>query len=240
MKNNKKRFLAETVPGKIARFGRNDGGNFGRNDKKISRFARNDRQGCGITSGVTLIEMMVTVTVILLALVPLLRLFINANKGNQHLAQVTVAENLIQQTFDEIGRKKWDENCPSPGEYIPTASASAPPAGEHDPWTVDTVGGVEISGDKTTFDDMDDYSTIVNDTPRDLSGKIIPGYEAFRITVEACYVSNPKDGLPAYSATKQDFKKITVSVTWKGGGTVGGGTVKTKTRIFYNGVDYRM
>lgn len=186
--------------------------------------------------GVTLIELMITVSVILIALVPLLKLFINANRGNQHLAQVTVAENLIQQTFDEISRQKWDEECSSPGEHITTGSASSPPATEDDPWTVDTA---ESSGDKTTFDDMDDYSTVVNATPQDLSGKIIPGYEAFKITIEVSYVTNPKDGPPAFSGTKTDFKRITVSVTWKGGGAESA-TVKEKTRIFYNGVSYRM
>ena len=177
--------------------------------------------------GVTLIEMMVTVTVILLALVPLLRLFITANKGNQHLAQVTVAENLIQQTFDEISRKKWDESHNFPGDF----QTGTTPLG---------IEGGETAGDKTTFDDMDDYVTINNATPQDLSGAIIPGYEAFGLTIAVVYVTNPTAGLPTVSGAATDFKRVTVSVAWRGGGTVGGGTVKTKTRIFYNGVDYGM
>jgi len=184
--------------------------------------------------GVTLIEMMVTVTVILLALVPLLRLFITANKGNQHLAQVTVAENLIQQTFDEIGRKKWDENCPTPGDFT---------AGPVAPGDLGTDTG-EDPNDKKTYDDMDDYAEIGEpspDTPRDLSGEIIPGYEAFGLDIDVIYVLNPSPGPPTESpGAATNFKKITVSVTWKGGGTADGDTVKTKTRIFYNGVDYRM
>ncbi len=187
--------------------------------------------------GVTLIELMVTVTVILMSLVPLLRLFINANKGNQHLAQMTVAENLIQQTFDEISRKKWDENCDFPGDHIVTATASSSPAAPSDPWVTDTG---EDPTDKKTYDDMDDYAAITDDTPRDLSGVIIPGYEAFGITIEVVYVTNPRLGPPTVDPGPTDFKRVTVEVTWQGGGTVAGSTVKTKTRIFYNGVNYRM
>jgi len=183
--------------------------------------------------GVTLIELMVTVTVILMSLVPLLRLFINANKGNQHMAQVTIAENLIQQTFDEISRLKWDENCDFPGDHTDPAAPVVP-------GDLGTDTG-EDPNDKKTYDDMDDYDEISGDTPQDLSGKIIPGYEAFRITVDVIYVENPSLGPPTENlAAATDFKKITVSITWKGGGTVQGSTVKSKRRIFYNGVNYKM
>ncbi|MBU3929792.1 prepilin-type N-terminal cleavage/methylation domain-containing protein [bacterium] len=184
--------------------------------------------------GVTLVELMITVSVILLALVPLLRLFINANRGNQHLAQMTVAENLIQQTFDEISRKKWDENSISPGEYLTTTLASASSGA---PWVTWTVDATENAANKTTFDDMDDYSAILDDTPRDLSGNIIPGYEAYRISVDVKYVTNPRTGVPNVVAGPEDFKKVTIRVSWKGGGA-NRTTVKEKTRIFYNGVDY--
>ena len=181
--------------------------------------------------GVTLVELMITVAVILLALVPLLQLFINATKDNQHLAQITVAENIIQQTFDEISRMKWDHNSTAPGKYIPTASASASPLG--------TDGGSEVANDKTTFNDLDDYATINDDVPRDLSGNIIPGYEPYRISIDVVYVTNPADGLPAVVGGKRDFKQVTVRVSWKGGGAQSA-TVKSKSRIFYNGVDYNI
>lgn len=179
---------------------------------------------------VTLVELMITVAVILLALVPLLQLFINANRGNQHLAQVTVADNLIQQTFDEISRRKWDENSPAPGVYTLTRSA-----------ILGVDGGSEMANDKTTFNDMDDYATI-DDIPRDLSGNIIPGYEAYRISVAVVYITNPSDpSVPAVVTAPpwSDFKMVTVSVTWKGGGS-SASTVKSKSRIFYNGVNYNM
>ncbi|PKM99727.1 MAG: hypothetical protein CVU78_04725 [Elusimicrobia bacterium HGW-Elusimicrobia-2] len=175
--------------------------------------------------GVTLVELMITVSVILLALVPLLRLFINANRGNQHLAQMTVAENIIQQTFDEISRLKWDENCEFTGDH---KTGTTPPLGTDTP---------ETPNDKTTFDDMDDYATI-DDIPRYISGDIIPGYEAYRISVKVVYVENPSSGPPTENlAAPTDFKKVTVRISWKGGGA-NSATVKTKTRIFYNGVDY--
>jgi len=186
--------------------------------------------------GVTLVELMITVAVILLALVPLLQLFINATKDNQHLAQITVAENIIQQTFDEISRMKWDEKCTAPGEYITTTSASDSPGG---PWWTWPVDPGEDTADKTTFDDMDDYSAILNDTPRDLSGKIIAGYEPYRISINVEYVTNPAGGPPAVVAGPEDFKQVTVRVSWKGGGAQSA-TVKSKSRIFYNGVDYNI
>jgi len=176
--------------------------------------------------GVTLVELMITVTLILLGLIPLLKMFISAVTGTQMTGSATVADNIAKQMLAEISQKKWDEHCTVKGEYISLTSASDP---------LGTDAG-EDANDKTTFDDIDDYKGWEEIPPRDLSNKPIPGYEGYQLKVDVIYVTDPTTGVTS-STSKTDFKQVTVTVSWQKTGAANRYSVK-RSKIFYNGIKY--
>ena len=185
--------------------------------------------------GVTLVELMITVSIILLGLLPLLRLFINATRGTQHMASITVAEGLIEQMFSEIEQKKWDENSVAPGIFLDLASATSSS-------NLGAAFDGEDTNDKKTFDDIDDYNGHIENPPKDLKNDNIPGYEEYRIDVEVKYVDVLTDGTPISDAAAppSNFKKVTITVTWQSPSKERDSTEKRKSRIYYNGVNYAM
>jgi len=174
--------------------------------------------------GVTLVELMITVSLILLGLIPLLRMFISAVTGTQMTGAATVADNIAKQMLAEISQKKWDEKCTVKGEHISLASAS-------DPLGVDTG---EDANDKTTFDDIDDYKGWNESPPRDLSNNPIPGYEGYWLDVDVIYVTDPTTGI-APAGAKTDFKQVKVTVYWQKTGAANPYSVE-RSKVFYNGI----
>ncbi len=177
--------------------------------------------------GVTLIELMITVTIIMLGLIPLLNMFIKATKGTQFMGSSTIADNLAEQMLAEISQKKWDENATALGVYTTNRT----------PVSSLGVDSGESATDKTTFDDVDDYKGWVEQPPQDLKGQPISGYEAYKISVDVTYVTDPAAGAIMTAGSPTDFKKVLVTIEWKSASTISTNKI-TRYRIFYNGVKY--
>ncbi|MCD6413656.1 MAG: prepilin-type N-terminal cleavage/methylation domain-containing protein [Elusimicrobia bacterium] len=188
------------------------------------------------TKGVTLVELMITVTIIMLGLIPLLNMFIRATRGTQFMGSSTVADNLAEQMLAEISQKKWDEKCAAPGVYTDTPTVKAnlgPDTSTYGP----TPGIYENSTDKTTFDDVDDYKGWSEQPPQNLKGEPISEYVSYKISVDVTYVTDPVSGAITDAGSATDFKKVEVTVEWKSASTLSANKI-TRYRIFYNGVKY--
>ncbi len=150
-----------------------------------SRFRGND--------GFILVEASVAYMVLSLALVSLLPLFILSIRANKYTEIVKVSTQLSVELLEEIRLRRWDEGTPLRAKVIPSGAALG-------------LDADEISGDKRTFDDIDDFNGWTESAVVDPVMRPIPEFAAYNRSVEVTYVdANMK---PVQEPT--DFKQVRV------------------------------
>lgn len=175
-------------------------------------------------TGMTIVELTMAVAIILIVVIPLTRVLFRSMKGAMSFGDANRAVQLAQDLMEEIKQKKWDENEPAGGGQTPTGSYSV----------IGTDLG-ETAGDKTTYDDIDDYNGLVENPPKDIANNDIPnpGFpDKFIRRVVVKYVTipdtNPATIVPLGIGTTH-YKAIIVTVDWQGEGKVGGVPVTVST-----------
>lgn len=167
--------------------------------------------------GVTLVELMIGVTIILMVVIPLVNVLYRNLQGAMRFGDANKALQLAQELMEEIKQKKWDENEPAGGGATTIFSAIGTDIGETAP---DADGS---NGAKVTWDDIDDYHGLIEIPPRDVTNAINQNALKFKREVQVRYVSIPDTtALAAPVATNQvsgapgstNFKEITVTVSW--------------------------
>ena len=142
------------------------------------------------TKGLTLIEIMLAITILVIAIIPLMKMLGDALRGAQTFGDISIATQLAQDLMEEIKSKKWDETTPYDGGASPGGSAIGPDGGET----------------PATYDDIDDYHDPIN--PYDTIDN------KFSRTVEVEYVNVPDGGIITTSGVATDFKRITITIEW--------------------------
>ncbi len=158
--------------------------------------------------GVTLVELMLALAIILLVIAPLVKALYQGMKGSVRFGDTNKAIQLAQELTEEIKQKKWDETTPIGGGATTTPSAIG-------------IDGGETAGNKTTYDDIDDYNGLVEHPPKDINNVEIPNTSHFTRWVAVQYVNIPMANSPAVNlvqavAGPTDYKLVTVTVTWDG------------------------
>ena len=139
------------------------------------------------SKGLTLIEIMLAMTILVKAIIPLMKMLGDALRGAQTFGDISIATQLAQDLMEEIKSKKWDENQPDDGSETTAYSAF--------PFVVD--------GGEPPYDDIDDYngySDMVDNK--------------FMRSVDVFYVNVPDSGLITGSGVPTDFKQIRITVEW--------------------------
>ncbi|RLD16781.1 MAG: hypothetical protein DRI36_05185 [Caldiserica bacterium] len=175
--------------------------------------------------GITLIEVLIVVALLLGGLVPLVKMIIEGLRGTQIMGSITVANSLAQSLLEEIKQRKWDENAPQKGVYIPTTSAS------------DTLGpdSGENQNYRYTLDDIDDYDDLDDNPIKDESGAVLTEYaNKYKRSVVVEYVNVPLGGtVTVETGTKTDYKRVKVTVE-----IIGENRSVTQSVILANGTFY--
>ena len=158
--------------------------------------------------GVTLVELMLALAIILLVIAPLVKALYQGMKGSVRFGETNKAIQLAQELTEEIKQKKWDETTPIGGGAATTPSAIG-------------IDGGETAGNKTTYDDIDDYNGLVEHPPKDINNVEIPNSSHFTRTVTVAYVNilmanPPAVNLVQISGATTNYKQITVTITWEG------------------------
>ena len=151
--------------------------------------------------GFLLLEAAVSNIILAVAIVSTVPIFILTLRANIACEEKLVATQLAIELMEEIRARKFDQNCPNirPGTTIQTISALG----------VDTG---ESSSDKTTFNDVDDFSGWTESPPREPDGDSIPQFTGYARTVTETYL----DPNAYYSSSSQSRKHITVCVSHNG------------------------
>lgn len=181
-------------------------------------------------SGLTLIEMIVTIVLLAIALAGVAFAIGNSvTQSGQTLIELRAAA-LAQAYLDEILGKRYDENTRARG--VPPCRASAPPARQ---CTAEANFGHDYSSPVETgessrdrLDDVDDYDGMDEGDGQtlplqDAEGNTRTGYDNFRVTVDVRYINlgsgeeeeNLQQGTTELD-DQYDAKFITVTVFYRG------------------------
>jgi MSHA pilin protein MshD len=169
------------------------------------------RQSTRHNQGFTLIEIVLTI-VILGAVAGILVPFFNAIVHSPDPAIRERAISLGQAMMDEIMAKRWDENTPMGGGPLNTAESTR---GTTSATPVANLG-VDAGENRTTLDDVDDYSGIneVNNfTDQNGAAFVLTGYSRQVAVRYIASNSNPIDQNTPAAGVTTDTKLVVVRIT---------------------------
>lgn len=145
-------------------------------------------------SGVTLVELIITIVVLGIAIAGVVGAFAVITGRSADPLNQTRAITLSQLYMDEILTRYYDESTPLGGGRVAAADvdcATAGPEGETRP----------------TFDDADDYHGLADAPPKDSSGSDLAGYGGFSVSVSVSCAGNE------VAAATEDAKRVDVTIT---------------------------
>jgi len=137
--------------------------------------------------GHTLIELLIGMVILAFAILSLIQLFSNLSVQRVHASYRNNATLLAQELTEEIMSKKFDEN----GEKDINGN-----------WSNIGIDTGETSGDKSTYDDVDDFNGWSETMGSPFSG--------FTRTVDVIYVA--PGSLDASSTIDNSYKRVNVKV----------------------------
>ncbi|MGF2736644.1 type IV pilus modification PilV family protein [Marinobacter sp. DUT-1] len=145
-------------------------------------------------SGVTLVELVITIVVLGVAIAGVVGAFAVISGRSADPLNQTRAITLSQLYMDEILTRYYDESTPVGGGKVASGDvdcATAGPDGETRP----------------TFDDADDYDGLADSPPQDGEGSDLSGYGGFSVSVAvACAGSE-------VGVANEDAKRIDITIT---------------------------
>ncbi|GAA0850964.1 hypothetical protein GCM10009113_33570 [Marinobacter szutsaonensis] len=145
-------------------------------------------------SGVTLVELIITIVVLGVAIAGVVGAFAVISGRSADPLDQTRAVTLSQLYMDEILTRYYDESTPVGGGKVASGDvdcATAGPDGET----------------RSAFDDADDYDGLADSPPQDGEGNDLSGYGSFSVSVTvACAGSE-------VGVANEDAKRVDITVT---------------------------
>ncbi|MCG2712903.1 MAG: type II secretion system GspH family protein [Candidatus Omnitrophica bacterium] len=145
----------------------------------------------------TYIEVLLSVTILGLVLIPLLSQFYTGFQGNVTAELVTQSIDLADEMMEEIKSRCFDENA-FPDEPVAPGALGVDPG--------------ETSNDRTTFDDVDDYHNWQKSPPQAIDGTVLTNFSEFSRGVNVEYVTVSGADWISFATTTY-YKRITVIVS---------------------------
>jgi MSHA pilin protein MshD len=153
-------------------------------------------------SGVTLVELVISIVILSIAIVAVLNSFSYSIRHSADPLWRNKSLKLAQLYLDEILAKNYDQSTPVGGMPVivePSCVSLGP----------DIASGVNET--RETYNDVDDYHGITNVVPSSLTGNLDSSYADYRITIN---VKCDGSSVGATGTTPNNHaKKITVIVT---------------------------
>jgi MSHA pilin protein MshD len=151
-------------------------------------------------TGLTLVEILISIMVLGVAIAPLLGVFTSGTKQSGVSQKITTAYNLGQDLMEEIIAKQFDEDPLNPIR----PRDLGPDSREH---------RYSISN---PYDDVDDYDGYSESPPQEEDGTDMTDYTGFTRSVIVEYVT-PTNFDVVSTNTSTQFKRIKITVSWDSG-----------------------
>ena len=149
--------------------------------------------------GFTLVEIILVVVIAAIAFPPIMMLFAETVRRSADANLMGKASRLAEDLMEEIRTRKWDETSPDGGGRTSTPSA---------------VLGAETGEVRASYDDVDDFAAITNQSPpRDALNAVITECSGYSRSVAVEYV----DDALAPASGPTDHKKVSVTVSCAAG-----------------------
>jgi len=160
----------------------------------------------------TLVEVLVAVALLATVTAAVVLALGVVMQNSEELVVREVAEGLAQELMDEILNCRYCEAGVSP--YAPLGPSPLEKA----------------AGNRSLFDDIDDYAGLVDEPPHDKWGRLLgeegdtgqrplpaiaSGLENFRREVKVQYVSSTNFAQPLSGGSVSDYRRVEVTVYWK-------------------------
>ena len=120
--------------------------------------------------GFSLIEIMITLIIAGIYMLSISSYLVIINRVTTQNRDNTIAISLANGLMEEILIRRWDE-------LYDTCSVTLAP---------DTA---ELAGDKTAFDDIDDFNGYIESPPKDPLGNDLNNFSQFNLNVEVTYLT---------------------------------------------------
>ncbi|MFT6905238.1 MAG: MSHA pilin protein MshD [Oleiphilaceae bacterium] len=152
-------------------------------------------------TGVTLVELVISIIIISIAMVALMNAFSVSMLGSADPLWRNKTLKLAQLYLDEILAKNYDHATPVGGMPV----IDAPDC---------TNLGKDGSEDRENFNDVDDYDSITNEVPLSLIASLDSSYSAYRISVDVVCAGDEVGAVDINNLVDSNqAKKITVKIT---------------------------
>jgi len=145
-------------------------------------------------SGVTLVELIITIVVLGVAIAGVVGAFAVITGRSADPLNQTRAVALSQLYMDEILSRHYDEATPVGGGKVVAAEVdciTAGPDGEARPF----------------FDDADDYTGLTDNPPKDSEDSALPGYGGFSVAVMVTCAGSE------VGVAEEDAKRVDITIT---------------------------
>lgn len=153
--------------------------------------------------GFNLVELVIFIVVVAVAASAIALQYVQSASHSHEplLRQRTLA--VAGAYLDELLNKRWNESTPLGGGCVNTGSGSCPSG------PAPTAIGPEAGESRATYDDVDDYNAIVNESPpRNAQGAVMSGYDGnWNVNVSVSQPGAAWNGIPA-----ADVRQIEVQV----------------------------
>lgn len=147
--------------------------------------------------GFSLIELVLIIVVVGIAMPPLMMVFSEGMRKRSDSDLISTSSQLAQDLMEEIKTRKWDKNTPDEGGKA----------------TPSTTLGQDGGETRVTYDDIDDYAEIMNQSPpHDALDQPLTEFSGYTRNVDVIYVELVGDQFVEAPDTS-DHKQVTVTVT---------------------------
>jgi Tfp pilus assembly protein PilV len=154
-----------------------------------------------MSRGYILVEASVAYSILGMALVALIPLFILCFRSSQETSHIAASTQLSAQLLEEVRVRRWDSATGQPPQAVASPSA-----------TLGCDPG-ESPGDKRTFNDIDDFQGWAERQPLDPGMEPVAGLEGYSRTVAVDYVTPTSPDTVSPSPT--DLKRVIVCSQWR-------------------------
>jgi len=168
-------------------------------------------------SGISLLEMVISVLVLMIIMLASTKVIghqsVMKNRNTSRFQAMEIANNMMEQVKT---KGWWDENTRTLGDQNGHLSVPANSTNR-------VLFGPDLpgEGDKTLYDDIDDFDGLIEQPPRDENDVPIMDLRKFKVIVDVSYVEFPliesgDDYIidPLGVGVETDFKRVRINVYW--------------------------